>query len=114
MPHDLAIVAECCDRIAVMYAGKIVESGSIKRVYKKPAHPYTEALMQALPKLGVKRERLFQIEGEPPNPVNLPTGCSFHPRCPKVMDICLTEYPPATVIADEEYAACWRLIKKEV
>jgi oligopeptide/dipeptide ABC transporter ATP-binding protein len=111
--HDLAIVAECCDRIAIMYAGKIVESGIVKRVYEKPAHPYTEALMQALPKLGVKRKRLFQIEGEPPNPANLPSGCSFHPRCPKVMDICRKEYPPTTNLAEEEYAACWLLTRKE-
>jgi oligopeptide/dipeptide ABC transporter ATP-binding protein len=111
--HDLAIVAECCDRIAVMYAGKIVESGNVKRVYEKPAHPYTEALMQALPKLGVKKKRLFQIEGEPPNPANPPSGCSFHPRCPKVMDICRKEYPPTTIMAEGEYAACWLLTGKE-
>jgi oligopeptide/dipeptide ABC transporter ATP-binding protein len=111
--HDLGIVAESCDRVAIMYGGKIVESGSVERVYKKPAHPYTEALMQALPKLGSRRKRLFQIEGEPPNPADLPPGCSFHPRCPKAMDICRVEYPPVTTLADDGYAACWLLGKGE-
>jgi oligopeptide/dipeptide ABC transporter ATP-binding protein len=112
--HDLGIVAESCDRVAIMYGGKIVESGSVQRVYKKPAHPYTEALMQALPRLGSRRRRLFQIEGEPPNPADLPPGCSFHPRCPKAMDICRVEYPPTTTLADDGYAACWLLRKGEL
>jgi oligopeptide/dipeptide ABC transporter ATP-binding protein len=111
--HDLGIVAESCDRVAIMYGGKIVESGSVKRVYENPAHPYTEALMQALPRLGSWSKRLFQIEGEPPNPADLPLGCSFHPRCPKVMDICRVEYPPVTPVADGCYAACWLLGKGE-
>lgn len=111
--HDLGIVAESCDRVAIMYGGKIVESGSVRRVYRNPAHPYTEALMQALPRLGSRSKRLFQIEGEPPNPADLPSGCSFHPRCPRVMDICRTEYPPLTTLADDGYATCWLLGKGE-
>lgn len=109
--HDLGIVAEVCDRVAVMYAGRIVETGTVKRVYEKPGHPYTQALMQAIPRLGRRTRRLFQIEGEPPNPAKLPTGCYFHPRCFKVMDICRTEYPPIFNIDSDGYAACW-LLKK--
>ena len=110
--HDLSIVAEICDRVAIMYAGRIVESGSVKRVYQNPGHPYTQALMQAIPRLGKKRKRLFQIKGEPPNLVALPAGCYFHPRCHKVMDICRREYPPAFNMGKDGYAACW-LLKKE-
>jgi oligopeptide transport system ATP-binding protein len=110
--HDLAIVAENCDRIAVMYAGKVVEIGSVKEVYNNPAHPYTMALMQALPKLDSKRKRLYQIEGEPPNLLHLPPGCSFWPRCPRAMDICKTEYPPLTLVNNDRSAACW-LVKRE-
>ena len=86
--HDLALVAETCDRVAVMYAGRIVETGSVERVFEKPAHPYTRALMMALPELGEKKERLFQIKGEPPNLLNLPPGCRFEPRCDNAMEVC--------------------------
>jgi oligopeptide/dipeptide ABC transporter ATP-binding protein len=109
--HDLGIVAEVCDRVAVMYAGRIVETGTVKRVYENPGHPYTQALMQAIPRLDRKSRRLFQIEGEPPNPARLPSGCYFHPRCPKVMDICRSQYPPIFDINNDGYAACW-LLKK--
>jgi oligopeptide/dipeptide ABC transporter ATP-binding protein len=112
--HDLSIVAETCDRVAIMYAGRIVESGSVKRVYENPGHPYTQALMQAVPRLGRKSKRLFQIEGEPPNPAKLPTGCYFHPRCHKVMDICRAQYPPVFNMEGDGYAACWLLKKGEV
>jgi oligopeptide/dipeptide ABC transporter ATP-binding protein len=97
-----------------MYAGRIVESGTVKRVYENPGHPYTQGLMQAIPRLGEKKKRLFQIEGEPPNPAELPTGCYFHPRCHKVMDICRVEYPPMFNMGEDSYAACWLLTKGEV
>ena len=109
--HDLSIVAEICDRVAIMYAGRIVESGTVKRVYEHPGHPYTQALMQAIPILGHKKKRLFQIEGEPPNLARLPAGCHFHPRCRKAMDICRVEYPPMFNMGEDSYAACW-LLKK--
>ena len=109
--HDLGIVAESCDRVVIMYAGKIVEKGSVKRVFEMPAHPYTQALMQALPIIGSKRKRLYQIEGEPPNLSKLPPGCSFHPRCPQAMDICRVEYPPDFSVNDVDSAACWLLRK---
>ena len=111
--HDLSIVAEICDRVAIMYAGRIVESGTVNRVYENPGHPYTQALMQAIPRLGQKISRLFQIKGEPPNPVKLPNGCYFHPRCHKAMDICREEYPPQFNIGEDGYAACWLLEKIE-
>ncbi len=109
--HDLSIVAEVCDRVAIMYAGRIVETGSVKRVYESPGHPYTQALMQAIPRLGKKEKRLFQIEGEPPNPADLPSGCYFHPRCHKVLDTCRVEYPPRFDMGADGYAACWLLEK---
>lgn len=111
--HDLGIVAEVCDRVAIMYAGRIVESGTTKRVYENPGHPYTQALMQAIPRLGEKKKRLFQIEGEPPNMARLPAGCFFRPRCPRAMDICRREYPPMFHIGEDGYATCWQLEKGE-
>jgi len=111
--HDLSIVAEVCDRVAIMYAGRIVESGTAKRVYENPGHPYTQALMQAIPRLGEKKKRLFQIEGEPPNLARLPAGCSFHPRCHEAMDICRVEYPPMFSMGEDGYATCWLLKKGE-
>ena len=109
--HDLGIVAQTCDRIVVMYAGKIVESGDVPRVYANPAHPYTEALLQALPRIGVRRKRLFQIGGEPPHFLNLPSGCSFWPRCHKATYICRHEYPPSFPLEDGWQATCWQLKK---
>jgi oligopeptide/dipeptide ABC transporter ATP-binding protein len=111
--HDLGIIAEICDRVVVMYAGKIIEKGAVERVFKNPAHPYTEALMKALPKLGRKTKRLYQIEGEPPSLLNLPPGCSFSPRCPRAIGICKKEYPPMERIENGGYAACWLLGKRE-
>ncbi len=107
--HDLAIVAETCDTMVVMYGGKIVERGDVARVYANPAHPYTEALMQAVPRIGSRGKRLFQIKGEPPHFLSLPRGCSFWPRCHHVMDICREKYPPMAAVEGGGEAACWRL-----
>jgi oligopeptide/dipeptide ABC transporter ATP-binding protein len=111
--HDLSIVAEICDRVAIMYAGRIVESGAVRKVYEEPGHPYTQALMRAVPRLGQKRRRLFQIEGEPPNPARLPAGCHFHPRCQNAMEICRVEYPPQFKTGPDGYVACWLAEKGE-
>lgn len=107
--HDLGIVAETCNRIVIMYAGKVVETGGIKEVFADPAHPYTEALLQALPTIGGRSKRLFQIKGEPPNLLDLPPGCSFRVRCHRVSEMCREEHPPMVPLAAGREAACWRL-----
>ena len=105
--HDLGVVAQTCDRVNVMYAGRIVESGDVRRILHEPKHPYTLALMESVPKLGEKRDRLYQIAGQPPDLLDLPPGCPFYDRCPLRMDICRTEFPPATELADGGRVHCW-------
>ena len=104
--HDLSIVAGLCHRIAVMYAGRIIETGKVRDIYKNPAHPYTQALLEAIPHLGQKRERLAAIPGQPPNLLDPPKGCRFAPRCPKRMSVC-DKYPPATDLGDGHGVHCW-------
>ncbi len=104
--HDFGIVAKMCDRVAVMYAGKIVEQGNVRQIFNNPSHPYTEALINSVPKMEEKVERLYSIPGQPPALWNLPPGCSFAPRCPYVHDRC-KEYPPAFQVDDGQVAACW-------
>jgi len=105
--HDFGIVAKACDRVAVMYAGKIVETGTTMELFDDPTHPYTIALMNSLPKVGVKVNRLYSIDGQPPDLSMLPPGCAFAPRCPEAMDICLKEYPPQSTISDGHVMRCW-------
>lgn len=105
--HDLGIVAKICDRLAVMYAGKIVESGDVREIFCSPAHPYTKALLGSLPKMDVKEDRLYAIEGQPPELHCLPPGCSFAPRCPDAKEICKQEYPPQFIIKDDHCVNCW-------
>ena len=105
--HDLGIIAKVCDRVAVMYAGRIVENGDVREIFYSPAHPYTKALLGSLPKMEVKEERLYTIEGQPPELHDLPPGCSFSPRCPNVKEICKQEYPPQSIIKDEHLVHCW-------
>ncbi|MDA8126619.1 MAG: ABC transporter ATP-binding protein [Deltaproteobacteria bacterium] len=111
--HDLGIVAEVCNRIVVMYAGRIVETGGIKEVFLKPLHPYTEALLKALPTIGNRHKRLFQIQGEPPNLLDLPEGCSFRPRCHRADERCQDGFPPMVDVGEGRQVACWRLVKGE-
>ena len=107
--HDFGIVAKMCDRVAVMYAGRIVEMGDVRDIFNNPSHPYTEALLASVPKLEEDVDRLYSIEGQPPTLHDLPTGCPFAPRCQYVMDKCETTYPPQYDVSGSHYAACWRL-----
>jgi oligopeptide/dipeptide ABC transporter ATP-binding protein len=105
--HNLGIVAKMCDQVAVMYAGRLVEQGPVKHIYNTPAHPYTRALLESIPRVGDNRKRLTAIDGQPPDPSAPPPGCAFHPRCPSVMDRCRTEAPPEFRVADAQTSRCW-------
>jgi oligopeptide/dipeptide ABC transporter ATP-binding protein len=105
--HNLGIVAKMCDQVAVMYAGRLVEAGPVKQIYNSPAHPYTRALLESIPRLGDNRQRLTAIDGQPPDPSAPPPGCAFHPRCPNVMDRCRSEVPPEFRVADAQTSRCW-------
>ncbi len=97
--HNLGIVAKMCDKVAVMYAGRMVESGPVRQIFNRPAHPYTEALLRSIPRLTDKRERLTAIEGQPPDLASPPPGCAFHPRCPKAIERCREQDPPTFEVA---------------
>ena len=105
--HDFGIVAANADRVAVMYAGRIVEMGDTLDVFNHPAHPYTRALLRCLPDVERKRERLVEIGGQPPDLIRLPSGCPFAPRCPEREPRCETEYPSAVRLGDGHVAHCW-------
>jgi oligopeptide/dipeptide ABC transporter ATP-binding protein len=105
--HNIGIVARMCDKVAVMYAGKLVERAPVRTIFNQPAHPYTEALLNAMPKLTDKTERLWSIEGQPPDLSNLPSGCPFSPRCPKAEDRCHHEVPPEYQVGDQHFTRCW-------
>jgi oligopeptide/dipeptide ABC transporter ATP-binding protein len=106
--HDFGIVAKMCDRVAVMYAGKIVESAEARELFSEPKHPYTVALLRSLPKVETRVDRLFSIEGQPPDLVDLPPGCSFAPRCSEVTERCkLGVSPPQVVINNNHDVSCW-------
>jgi oligopeptide/dipeptide ABC transporter ATP-binding protein len=110
--HDLGIVAKMCDKVAVMYAGKIVEYRAARALFSDPQHPYTKALLGSVPKLGSK-EPLDTIPGQPPNLASLPPGCHFHPRCPVAMPRCSLEAPGDFGLSDGGMARCW-LVDHEV
>ena len=106
--HDLGVVAEMADRVAVMYAGKIVEESVTADLFKEPLHPYTQGLLDSIPRLDQpSSEKLHVIEGTVPNPLNLPKGCSFAPRCPKVMDVCREKAPVLTEVSEGRKVSCW-------
>ena len=105
--HDIAVIAEVSARIGVMYAGRLVEMASAENVFKSPLHPYTYGLMSAFPSIvGPKRE-LTTLPGEPPDLINPPTGCRFHPRCPFATDVCIESVPEFKSMGGEHYVACW-------
>jgi oligopeptide/dipeptide ABC transporter ATP-binding protein len=105
--HNIGIVAKMCDNVGVMYAGKLVERAPVRTVFNQPAHPYTEALLQAVPKLTDRSKRLWSIEGQPPDLANPPTGCPFNPRCPHAEDRCRREVPPEFQVGENHYTRCW-------
>lgn len=104
--HDLGIVAEMCDRVAIMYAGEVVESGSVEQIYSSPLHPYTQGLFESVPSLDDDKHRLTPIEGLMPDPTDLPQGCSFHPRCPYATEQC-KECPPISEAEEGHNVMCW-------
>jgi oligopeptide/dipeptide ABC transporter ATP-binding protein len=106
--HNLGIVAKMCDRVAVMYAGRIVEQGQVRELFRSPRHPYTQALLNSIPKLGSK-EPLYAIPGQPPDLAELPGGCAFHPRCPHAWDRCRQDEPPESLASANHLARCWLL-----
>jgi oligopeptide/dipeptide ABC transporter ATP-binding protein len=105
--HNIGIVAKMCDKVAVMYAGKLVERAPVRTLFNQPAHPYTEALLHAIPRVTERSARLWSIEGQPPDAANLPPGCPFSPRCPKVEDRCRRDVPPEFEVGANHYARCW-------
>jgi oligopeptide/dipeptide ABC transporter ATP-binding protein len=105
--HDFGIVAHMCDRVCVMYAGKMIESASVRDIFHKPAHWYTAALIGGVPKLGTKMERLVSIPGYPPKLDRLPTGCRFSPRCANAKERCIRDEPSRVAVGGDHYVSCW-------
>ncbi len=110
--HDFAVVARMCDRVAVMYAGRIVETARTADLFREPRHPYTESLLRSVPDVDRRDERLFTIQGQPPSILSPSPGCPFAPRCPRVMPRCHERMPPMRRTADGREVACW-LYEKE-
>ncbi len=107
--HDFGVVARMCDRVAVMYAGRIVECGPVQQVFEQPSHPYTQALIASVPQLTGDVERLTTIDGQPPSLLDLPQGCRFAPRCAYADQRCRDAYPGSFKVGEEHTADCWRL-----
>jgi oligopeptide transport system ATP-binding protein len=122
--HNLGVVAGICDRICVMYAGRIVEKAPTDELFRDPKHPYTQGLIRSVPRLDrAGQKRLFSIKGQPPNLIDLPECCPFHPRCERAMDICRNKYPPERQLDGERddrprgkggrSVSCWLYTDKE-
>ena len=112
--HDLGVVAQLCEKIAVMYAGHIVEYGTTDEIFYNPSHEYTKGLIKSIPRLDAEtHERLVPIEGQPIDLLNPPAGCPFAPRCEKCMKVCLNKMPPKTELSDTHYSHCWLRQKEE-
>ena len=107
--HDFGVVAEFAKWVVVMYAGKVVEEGEVRSIFEKPLHPYTQGLLKSIPSIDKKKGKLHVIKGSVPNPLDMPTGCSFHPRCPFCDDICRELPPGLKKVAFRHYARCWMI-----
>ena len=107
--HDFGVVANMCHRVGVMYAGKIVETAKTRELFKAPRHPYTIALIDSVPRLDRKDERLYSIEGQPPSLMNLPSGCRFFPRCTDRLEVCGEKEPSEVEVGDGHSVACWKV-----
>jgi oligopeptide/dipeptide ABC transporter ATP-binding protein len=107
--HDFGVIAKMCDRVSVMYAGKIMETAATSTIFKAPKHPYTAALINSVPRLDRKDDRLYSIEGQPPSLMNPPPGCRFHPRCTLAQSVCREQEPPEIKVGKEHSVSCWRV-----
>jgi oligopeptide/dipeptide ABC transporter ATP-binding protein len=111
--HNLGVVAGLCKRVIVMYAGEIVEEGTVEQIFESPQHPYTWSLLRSVPRIDAsRRARLLSIEGLPPDLIDLPAGCKFNPRCPFRIERCFSEAPPIEQVAPMQLAACWVTMEK--
>ncbi len=106
--HDLGVVAEICDIVYVMYAGKILEHGEIYKLFDNPIHPYTKGLLESALSIDEFKKELVSLEGNVPDMINLPSGCRYHPRCPQKTSMCSTKEPPLSEIEPDHYARCWQ------
>ncbi|GAK54809.1 oligopeptide/dipeptide ABC transporter, ATPase subunit [Candidatus Vecturithrix granuli] len=106
--HNLGVVAETCDRVIVMYTGHVVEKAEVKELFQQPLHPYTRGLLQSIPQIAVPKTPLTPIQGTVPNPFQMPSGCSFHPRCPEAMEICRRETPQLVMHDNGHAVRCWQ------
>lgn len=105
--HNIGVVAEVADRVAVMYAAKMAEVGDVREVFAAPKHPYTQGLLKAVPNIALGDAELYKMKGAPPNLLHPPSGCRFHPRCPHVMDVCRVNEPAFQPVQGDQLAACW-------
>jgi oligopeptide/dipeptide ABC transporter, ATP-binding protein, C-terminal domain len=105
--HNIGVVAEVCDRVAVMYAAKMAEVGTAEEVFANPKHPYTQGLLNSVPNINMDAKELYKMGGEPPSLLRPPSGCRFHPRCPMAMEICKQKEPAFEAVAGDQMAACW-------
>jgi oligopeptide/dipeptide ABC transporter ATP-binding protein len=109
--HNIALVAELCDRVAVMYAGQVAELGTVEKVFDDPLHPYTRGLLKSVPNIRLEeKEELYNLPGEPPNLTHPPSGCRFHPRCPYAMNICPKVEPTLKEVSPGRFVHCWLYI----
>ncbi len=104
--HDLGVVRHIADRVVIMYLGRVVESAPVEQLFAAPNHPYTQALLEEVPTLTVRKKNFIAIKGEIPSPLQPPSGCHFHPRCPHAMERCRQEVPPLKEISVRHWSAC--------